>query len=64
MSVHRIRPEATAFTRCPAGHEDAVPAINPVVRDGQLVEALWPSALDFCMECEQPVTVTSIEVQR
>lgn len=64
MSIHNIRPEVTALTKCPSGHTDLVEAINPVVRNGELVEAYWPSAHDFCMECDQPVIVTSIEVQR
>lgn len=64
MSVHRIRPEVVALTECPSGHIDSVEAINPVVVGGELVEGFWPSAHDFCMECEQPVRVTSIEVRR
>lgn len=64
MSAHRLRPEVIARTECPAGHRDSVEAINPVVKAGELVDGAWPSAIDFCMECEQPVTVVSIEVQR
>lgn len=64
MSVHQIRPDVVAHTRCPNDHEEAVEAIDPVVRGGELVEGFWPSAHDFCMECDQPVTVTSIEVRR
>lgn len=64
MSVHRIRPEVTAKTKCPNAHEDTIEAINPVLEGGELVQASWPSAIDFCMECEQPVMVLKVQVQR
>ncbi|MFL6024582.1 MAG: hypothetical protein ACJ72O_14685 [Marmoricola sp.] len=64
MSIHQIRPTVIAATECPEGHLDRVEAINPVVRNGELVEGAWPSAYDFCMECDLPVQVISIEVQR
>ncbi|MCW2785197.1 MAG: hypothetical protein JWP74_1714 [Marmoricola sp.] len=64
MTVHKIRPTVVATTECPAGHVDQIEAINPVVRGGELVDAMWSSAFEFCMECEQSVRVTSIEVQR
>lgn len=64
MSVHSIRPTVTALTECPSGHIDSVTAINPVISGGEVVEAFWPSAHDFCMECDEPVRVTSVEVER
>lgn len=63
-SVHRIRPEVIAHTVCPSGHSATVDAINPVVVNGELVESYWPSAFDFCMECEQPIVSADVEVRR
>lgn len=64
MSVSRIRPEVIAHTVCPSGHKDDVEAINPVVVNGELVGGYWPSAFDFCMECEQPIASAVVEMLR
>lgn len=63
-NVHRIQPDVVAHTVCPDGHEDTVEAISPVVRGGEVVFAYWPSALEYCMECEAPIVDATVEVSR
>lgn len=64
MSIARIRPEVVAHTVCTVGHEDVVEAINPVVVGNEIVEGFWPSAIDFCMECDRAIVSAAIEVRR
>lgn len=53
-----------AHTTCPNGHTDTVEAINPVVVDGEFAGGYWPSAFDFCMECDEATTTRNVEVLR